>query len=393
MASPMTSTDGAAAKTGLPGDRQAIGSAVHVGLWRAVSDLAQTWARLPLVQRFAAELPRNASQRSTGIPRRLQEMEAGGGQISAQPLLVSISIGMMQQMPSLQAQPSPQQWESWLEVVRRVEAAHRLTVAWLRSRIPGYPSLPAPHLAPGTPLTTTEFTDQLIWTQNERAQGLQFQNPPTQISQALQATSAQQRHIDDGMRTLAAAFERTSEWARLAAATTAITDSGRADLQRARETLIRQLDKGEVDAHSQFALARYNFRVTVLNEALSVLTGSAQEYATAFTDVNKLIQAAASDVFGELAVYGKPATLTGSRDIDLRPGTFQLVSFNYITDATKTSPLNLGQIVWLGDALVCDAVRLTGTTVTIDDQIGATERWTGIILPGAGIAWKPSGFR
>jgi len=321
-------------------------------------------------------------------------MEAGGGQISAQPLRLSLPIQMMRQMPSLQAQPSTQQWQSWLETAGRVEAAHRLTVAWLRSRIPGYPNLPAPHLAPGTPLTTTEFTDQLIWTRNERAQGLQFQNPPAQISQALQAASAQQRQIDGGTRTLVTAFERTDEWARLAAATAAITDSGRADLRRAREILTRQLSESEVDAHSQLALARYNYRVTILNEVLSALTESAQEYATAFTDANKIIQAAASDVFGELAVYGQPATLPGSRDIDLRPGASQLVSFTCMTDATDVSPLNLGQILWLGDALVCDAIRLTGTTVTINDPMSATERWTGIILAGTSIAWQPSaGFR
>lgn len=221
MASPVTRTDSTGADTELPSDQPRIGRSPHVDLWGAVNGLAQTWARLPLIQRFAAELPRNASQRSAGIPGRLQEMEASSGQISAQPLRLSLPIQMMGQLPSLQAQPSTQQWESWLETVWLIEAAHRLTVAWLRSRIPGYPNFPAPQLAPGTPLTTNEFTDQLIWTRNERSQGLQFQNPPAQISRSLQATPAQQRQIDEGTRGLAAAFERTDEWARLAEATAA----------------------------------------------------------------------------------------------------------------------------------------------------------------------------
>jgi hypothetical protein len=168
VASSVTSSEGVPTSGGLPEDRPGIDGITYYDLWQAVNDLSRTWADLPVVQRFAAALPRNASQRSTGIPGRLQEMEASGAQISAQPLRLSIPLRMMQHMPSLQTQPSPQEWKAWPELAVRIEAVHWLAVAWLRSRVPGYPNLPAPHLARGTPLTTIEFTDQLIWTREER---------------------------------------------------------------------------------------------------------------------------------------------------------------------------------------------------------------------------------
>jgi hypothetical protein len=373
--------------TGLTGHRQA-GSAAYVPLWGAVNDLAQAWAHLPFVQNFAAALPRNAPQRSVGIPGRLQEMEAGGGDISEHPLRLTATIQFMLRMSFLEAQPPPQRWDSWFETARQIEAAHRLTVAWLRSRMPGYPSLPAPHLAPGTPLTTDEFTKQLIWTRGERTQGLQFQNPPAQIGQILQATPAQQLELVDATRALVLAFERTDEWTRLAAMRAALTDSARADLRQARETLTQQLSRDKVDAHSQLALARYNYRVTVLSDVLSRLSGSAREYVTAFTAANKLVEVAGSDVFGELTAYGQPTTLSRPRDIDLRPGTFQLVSFARMGGQNNVpGPLEIGQILWLGDTLVPDAVRLTGTTSTFMFN-DATERWTGLVLAGTSNAWS-----
>lgn len=388
----MTNRDTSKVGAGSPGDQQTTVNAARVALWRAVNDLAQTWASLPLVRQFAADLPRNASQRSTGIPGRLQEMEAGGVPISAQPLRLSILGQLVQQMPTLQAQPMPRQWESWLATAQIVEVAHRMSVAWLRSRMPGYPIFPAPQLAPNTPLTTNEFTDQLIWTRSERAQGLQFRDPPSEIGHALQVTPAQERQVIDETRILAKAFERTDEWAHLAMATASLTDSGRTDLQRVRESLARQLAASELDARSHLALVRHNYRVTILNEALNTLTGSSQEYATSFTNANRIVETAASDVFGELVAYGQPTTVSGPRDIDLRPGAFQLASFTCTTDAGDVSPLNLGQVAWLGDPFVRDAVRLTGVTVSIGDQVTATERWTGMVLPDTGLAWSsPAG--
>lgn len=376
--------------------RQGPSSAALAPLWRAINELALTWAQLPLVQRFAAVLPRNARQRSSGIPGRLQAMQAGGGNISEFPLRLTRNVQLMSRMPDhpfLQAAPPPQEWDVWLDTAMRVETAHRITVAWLRARMPGYPSLPAPQLAPGSPLTADESDFQLTWTRQERAQGLQFQDPPAQIGQVLQAAPPQQRRIAGGMRVAALAFERTDEWSALSTATTALTPSARGELRQARETLVMRLSKEAVDAHSPLLLARFNYRVAVMQEVLSTLSGPAHEYATAFGTANRLVETAASDAFGELVAYGPPLSIPSPQDIDLRPGTPQLVSFTRaLTEETEPSgTLEMGQILWLSDPLVPDAIRLIAAQHRFNDS-SAIERWTGLILVGTSDAWHLDGI-
>ena len=372
-----------------PGPGRATDQA-YVPLWRAVNDLALIWKQLLVVRRFAAVLPRNAHQRTSGIPGRLQEMQAGGGNISEFPLRLTRTVQLMSRMPTpfAEAAPTRQEWNTWLGAAGRVESAHRMTVAWLRSRMPGYPNLPAPQLAPGAPLTAEESDYELVWTRGERAQGLQFQNPPPQIGHVLEAVPAEQRRLVGGTQSVAAALEQSEEWARLNAATAALTDSARVQLRQARETVAARLSKAEIDAHSQNLLARFNHRVAVLKEVLSTLSGVAKEYASSFAVANGLINTAASDVFGELTAYGPPQSVSGAQDIDLRPGTLQLVSFTReaMDGTTGFRLLEMGQIIWLSDAIVPDAVRLIGTMFSMN-LLSATERWTGVILPGTRNAW------
>jgi hypothetical protein len=48
-------------------------------LWAAVAQQAQAWSHVPLVQRFARELPRNSAGPRSGLPRLLEEVSAMGG--------------------------------------------------------------------------------------------------------------------------------------------------------------------------------------------------------------------------------------------------------------------------------------------------------------------------
>lgn len=216
----------------------------HIPLWEAVREQVPGWAATPAFGRFAAQLPRNAPQRQSGLPGLLQAV--GAGRVSAQPLRLGSSIagliGWLQGLDSgLRPDSLGKTWTSWLDDARRVDSAHRDTVAWLRSRMPGYPSLPAPQLARGTPLTTVEFTTRLAWIPGERARGLQFQSAPPSAAAALQATGQQRHRLDETARALAVAMENSEEWARLAAATDALDRDARSSLQHARAQLNQRL--------------------------------------------------------------------------------------------------------------------------------------------------------
>jgi len=369
--------------------RQLDGRDGYAAMWSAVNALAQTWADLPLVQRFKAALPRNAPQRIAGIPGRLQEMEAANATVSAYPLRLTGTIRLFtDHIPGSapEMQPAPQLWDAWRETAAQVEAAHKLTITWLRSQMPGYPDLPALYLAPGATLTTAEMPYQLTWTPGELLPGSRT-HLLALIGQTLQSTPEEHRQLTDNTRALGLTLNGADEWARLATATVELTESGRADLRQARETVTRRLSADQVGVHSQLMIPRYNYRVTVLAEVLGTLHGSALEYSIAFEAANRLLETAASDVFGELAAYGPPAMLSEPHDIDLRPGSFQLVSFTNSSAARGFQGfLEMGQVLWFNDMLVSDAVRLIGVTTNIS-PMGATERWTGIVLPETSAAW------
>jgi hypothetical protein len=74
--------------------------ATDEALWAAVAAQAQVWGDLKLVREFAAELPRNARQATTGLPGLLQELSAMGADtwVEARPLLLGYMLPGLLQM-------------------------------------------------------------------------------------------------------------------------------------------------------------------------------------------------------------------------------------------------------------------------------------------------------
>lgn len=365
----------------------------HAVLWCAVSDLALRWAAAPVVRRFAADLPRNAGQRIRGIPGRLQEMEAGGARISAQPLRLTRTVQLMQNIPPSpvsEAAPDPREWGTWLDTAAAVEIAHGIMTAWLRSRMPGYPQLPTPQLAPGAPLTVGEWGRPYPWTRDERRQGLQLRDPPPEITRRLEATAPEERRIIDATRVLGIALQGSAEWQRMGIAADALTGSVRTELRQVGRTVSERLSDAEVQKCSQRTSEQSEYRASVLEEVLAALSGLAAEYARSFEAANSTLESATSDVFGQLAIYGKPILVPALQDIDLTPGLHgQLVSFTRVAPDSDEAPfyLEMGELVWLDDELIPDAIQIIRSE-TAFSSMGERERYTGIILSGTGEAWE-----
>ncbi|WP_037624140.1 hypothetical protein [Streptomyces aureus] len=359
-------------------------------VWQAVSQQADAWAALPIVQEFAHQLPRNSSDPTCGVPGKLQHMQAGGADVSGLPLRLSREVHMFDQLPNLAPDIplDPAQWGAWRQAAARIEAAHRTTIAWLRSRMPGYPQLPAPQLAPGTALTTTEFTRRLAWQPGERAAGFQMKNLPPQATSTLQATAGQTRTLQESARALAAALQASQPWQQLAAARQALDEASRRELTAARARLKQRLSGAAVDAHATSrVLSRHNYRCTVLDEELATLTGPARQFADAFDNADKLVELAASDVFGQLALYGGPLLVQNVTDIDFEPGTLRHVHFSVDTDHW----FNTGELIQIDDPLVADTCHLISTTVNFGSAIAP--RLTARILPGTASLWRAAAPR
>jgi len=356
---------------------------VNTHIWRVVARQAECWAALPLVQEFAQQLPRNASTRTTGVPGYLQALQASGAQIAATPLrLTGLVGGFSELVKSFDVSYDESDLQRWLQMASQVEIAHRETVAWLRSRMPGYPQLPAPQLAPGTPLTTAEFTYRLSWRAHERAQGLQLQDVPSSITRRLRANASQAHGLSEAARALASTLRSSEEWLRLGAARSALSSADRQALRDARARVKQRLSPSMIDAHEPHrALARHEYRCTVLEEELDILTGQAREFADAFDAADELVELAASDIFGQLAVYGSPVNLGRVAEIDLEPGATQYASFTLPGDTW----LEPGCLIRIDDSLIADTMLMVGGSFSF----GSTSRTRvrARVLPGTSSVW------
>lgn len=352
-------------------------------LWEAVAEHAATWADFPLVRRFAAELPRNASQRSHGLSGELQHVAASGGTVSSRPLRLGTNVPqILSIIPGGGPPPAPSPvLEQWLKDAVRVELVHRMTVAWLRSRLPRYPQLPAPQLAPGTPLTTQEFTYRLPWNRADLAAGLQFQNPPSEPLRTLGATDVHAARAVKGAQRVALALADMEQWHRLREADAALSPTDRAELVAARRAIANASKPEAVDAHEPHrALPRDAYRGRVVADVVGGLTGAAREYADAFDAADQFVELSCSDVFGQLAVYG---TVPLADVSDLASHGLESVEFA-VADRLG---VELGAVCWLNDPLFPDAVHVTGFTLSFDQATGGRLLATGRRLFGTATVW------
>lgn len=353
-------------------------------LWHALRDQAFAWRETDVVQRFARELPRNAGSRSSGLPGLLQHAHAAAAALMSRPMRYASALDMVADVvPEVDRDVLRDGHGQWLDAAGRVETAHRLTVAWLRSRLPGYPRLPAPQLAPGTPLTTDEFTHRLVWTPDERANGLQFQDAPPDVAAVLQAMR-RDADIAQAARNVAAALVTTSEWEGLELARAALDEPGRHDLREVRRRLRDLLSPAAVDHYEPtLAFRRAEYREGVTAQEVDGLAGSAAEYASAFGAANALIESAASDVFGELTCYGidtfEPA------DVETSPGRPPTVAFTVADPREWPEP---GVLAWLDDPLVADAVHITSVQVQFQNVGSVTIRAAADVLSGTSDVWR-----
>lgn len=353
-------------------------------VWRSLANLADAWRQTDVLDRFARELPDNSLQRLHGLPGILQTLQAGG--LAGNPLLLAGYIpAAVSVSPEIDEQQLRAMHGDWLDAAVRAEAAHRLTIAWLRARLPGYPTLPAPQLAPGAPLTNPEFSYRIIWQPGERGGQLHLRDVPDEIAEALRADTTIARILTQATRDVAGALGETPEWAALADAAGALDDNARSVLRAARSSARERLAPAAVDAHEPHLTLRRNaYREHVIREELDGLTGSARAYANAFDAADGLVEIAASNVFGQLVCYDlRTMTVT---DLEIIPGPNSTV--RYETPDIMPDMPRPGAIAWLDDPLVPDAVQIRHVTMSLDPTGQTPLSVTASVLAGTAAAWR-----
>ncbi len=363
-------------------------------LWRAAWRLADAWSETPLVKDFAATLPRNQGlenrgDRATGIPALLQHLDLRAGMMM-KPLMFGSRVPVLLDQPLISpGTPAVEQGEvaAWLTMANRIEAAHRMTLAWLRSRLAGYPILRAPQLAPGTPLTTLEFTIHYIWPKEERSGGLNQTPAPPGVPDLLGADANASHELEEATRHLMATLKAAPAWIRFHDSLDGLDEVGKVALREARRELTARLSEEVVDDHEErLALPRAEYRGHTTAEVIDSLTGSAREYADAFNDVHELLTLVACDVFEELALFGEPRPVPVLNLETPVPGQ-PIVAFE--GQGAVGLFLTTGQVLWLSNESVTDAVRIETKSMKFDVE-GVRDHFEARVLIGTGEGWPVS---
>lgn len=363
-------------------------------LWRAVWRLADAWSETPLVKDFAATLPRNQGlenrgDRATGIPALLEHLDMSVGMI-LQPLVFGSRMRMLLDHPLIsRGMPAVDQGDvaAWLTMANRIEAAHRTTLAWLRSRLAGYPILRAPQLAPGTPLTTVEMTIHYIWAKEEFSAGLNQVPAPPGVPVLLGADANASRELDEAARDLVKILEGSRAWVRFHDSKDGLDEVGKLALREARRELARRLSEEAVDDHEErLALSRAEYRHHTTAEVIDSLTGSAREYADAFSGVHELLTLVVCDIFGELALFGEPWPLP-VLNLETPESGQPIVAFE--GQGAAGLFLTTGQVLWLSNESVTDAVRIETKSMKFDVE-GLRDHFEARVLIGTGEGWPAS---
>jgi hypothetical protein len=365
-------------------------------LWAAVWQLADAWSETPVIKDVSATLPRNQPLESrgdaaTGIAALLQHLEVTiGGMMH--PLTYGSRIPIFMRDPTLLRFGTPEvddaEWFEWLQNASRLENAHRITLAWLRSRLGGYPILRAPQLAPGTPFNTYEMTTQFIWSKQEFASGLNRLPGPPDISNILGADGATATLLDAVCRELATKLRQTSTWIRFNDAHKALDNPAKESLREARRELTERLSADRLDEHEEnLALPRSQYRAHTTAEVVESLTGPARAYADAFTDVHRLLTLTVCDVFSELVLYGEPWSVPVINVETPVPGE-PIVEFE--TPGATGLMLGTRQVLWLSNSAVADAVRVETKSFNMDLAHGTRDLFEARVLVGTAEGWPAS---
>lgn len=356
-------------------------------LWEAIWRNAEAWGETPRVRSLKESLPRNVPfhgprRDNTTMPALLQECYLVGGGVLHVLALGSRVPWILRQFPAREADVPPSTYHAWLENAAVVEEAHQVSLAWIRSRLPGYPMLRAPQLARNSPYTTNEFTEHFIWTDHERSRGLQFLDVPLSIPSSLGAHDP--ARIQRTTRNVLRALRRSAEWQQFEAAAGHLDDRSVRALRQVSRELTQSLRASEVDQHEpNLAHRRAEYRSHTTKAAIERLDGVARTYADAFSAMEALLKLAVSDVFGEILMYGLPP-LFQVQNVNFEEEG--VVSFDVVDG--RAILLECGDLIWVDNAAVTDAMITRAISLSDGPVEGFSVKARAQLLVGTAGAWK-----
>lgn len=338
-------------------------------VWDAVRSLADVWRESEIIQQLRGQLPGNNSS-TTGIPEMLQNIDAGTGLVSTEPLLTNKWVLVGAQLPLVNFEtPGLAEFFSRMQPVG---FAAECNTAWLRSRLPAYPLIPVPHLTLNTHLTSTEICPGLGWRREALQGGLQFESTPRGVAQMLGL--AQGDH-DQTARGLAHALEAAPQWRTFTEILSMLTEADRRQLKEARRILKPLLTTRAVDNHEpDQMLRRHGYRRDQVADVVNALDGRSRELARSFEEVSDLIDLVSLRVLGQLVAYKGPVEVSNVEGLEREGRIVRFRSADWIPRG----------IVRIADPLTPDVAIITGISCHIEETGVMVNRYEAEMLLAAG---------
>ena len=343
-------------------------------VWAETRRLADEWRQSALIQEFVEQLPAN-NPATAGIPEMLRNIDAGTGVVSGQPLIPNSWEAFAQQLPLVHLDAEAREF---LTMVQPIGFATEIQTAWLRSRLPGYPLIPAPQLVPGTHRTMREVGRDLGWRREALQSGLQFEAAPRGVDQLL---AIEQRSYREVIQSVAEALQRTAEWTTFAYLNAELTDDARRELVSARKSLRALLSPEAIDAYEPDRMVRReDYRRQQVAMVINELSDIAREFADAFEKIDELIDWVSLSVFGQLVAFGRPAVLTDVEDVERVGGTITFQS---------NSRFPRSSLVQIDHPLAPDLALVTSMSFYHDERGTVISKYEAKVLAGSAGLFAP----
>jgi hypothetical protein len=341
-------------------------------LWATVEALADAWRRTDVARDYAEVLtdPQHA------LGRRLREILSSYGGFERQKLLLARILRAVPEYAGFSREPGAAEF---LERGGRLGTAFLWTVEWWRSRLPAYPTMPAPQLIRNGPLSTPELTFRVPWPDELRRQGLQLTSAPPVVAGLLGNTP---QSLDEPARAVGAALANCPQVHELERAQAGLTDDGRAALSSARDRARMALRPAQVDAAAgDLALNRLAYREALVANVVDSLQGDARRYIDAFDAVDRLIEQAAA-LFSQAVVNG-PAPKIGpifrAERLHGGHGWTEVVVPEWVGLFAQ-----IGDVVLFDTPALTDAMYVEGTRLWWKAEQWGSATLSGPLLPDSG---------
>jgi len=340
-------------------------------LWAATRALADCWSSSPIVVGVRKELKLIVRDldNPAALPGLLRITRMGSHEFYSRP------IHLYKAFPHMEVNLTARE-RDFSHNSANIERSVSYLTWWIRSRLPGFPTIPAPQLAKDS--YHSKFDPEMPWTRDGLSAGLQYSRRPAQCDYFM--------GVESGSRPdeLAQAFMSLPSWLEFAAISQQLDDATRSELLAAKRTLADRAAAAGTESGNDFGDPRVQWgRARAMTSAVVAdLSPFAAKFAAAFESVNAEINRALQCVLVQLIAFGPPRRLSGVTDLDVRATDPPTISFQV------TSGANTGCLYWTDDSLIKDAVLIESFGFGGSQVHGNRANGSAVVLLGSSTAWS-----